>query len=327
MIKINNLVSQKLAIIMKSFFNRQQISQLLSSTEFKEYDFLEVAEGVSTLVYRLVKASRPTYYLRILSQGESVKPQVVVHKQLIDNGLHVPQIIYWRENCKELSGRSCMIVSEIQGRSLEKDQKLLSKAQLTSVLNNAGQELAKINEIRTINYGDLVKVIDRRLTANSLNYAEIAIQDLEDNVQLINQFYPDQIMLVAQAAEMVKENQDYFLQNVKSYLNHGDFDLSHIYQIKGRYTGIIDFGDINGASRFRDLAHYQVFSRLGFDYLLKGYCNYYKLSEQQLQFIKLESLALAIQTWARGIKKQELQSIKSKLIKIGHSYIKDCLGC
>jgi hypothetical protein len=32
----------------------------------------------------------------------------------------------------------------------------------------------------------------------------------------------------------------------RAHLAHGDFDMTHIYQEDGRYTGIIDFGEIRG---------------------------------------------------------------------------------
>jgi aminoglycoside phosphotransferase (APT) family kinase protein len=36
---------------------------------------------------------------------------------------------------------------------------------------------------------------------------------------------------------------------------HGDLDATHSYHQDGRYTGIIDFGEIRGATRCYDLGH------------------------------------------------------------------------
>ena len=42
-----------------------------------------------------------------------------------------------------------------------------------------------------------------------------------------------------------------------AWLAHGDFDCSHIYVADGRYSGIIDFGEIRGANPWYDLAQFR----------------------------------------------------------------------
>ena len=43
-----------------------------------------------------------------------------------------------------------------------------------------------------------------------------------------------------------------------SRLAHGDFDITHIYQRDGRYTGVIDLGEMRGAEPHYDLAYFLV---------------------------------------------------------------------
>jgi len=43
---------------------------------------------------------------------------------------------------------------------------------------------------------------------------------------------------------------------VASHLAHGDFDVTPIFQLEGRYTGLIDFGELRGADTFFDLGHF-----------------------------------------------------------------------
>ncbi len=43
-----------------------------------------------------------------------------------------------------------------------------------------------------------------------------------------------------------------------SRLAHGDFDATHIYQRDGRYTGVIDLGEMRGAEPHYDLAFFLV---------------------------------------------------------------------
>jgi aminoglycoside phosphotransferase (APT) family kinase protein len=43
----------------------------------------------------------------------------------------------------------------------------------------------------------------------------------------------------------------------KSYLVHGDFCLDHIFAFRGRYSGIIDFGDAFAGDPLMDLAYFK----------------------------------------------------------------------
>ena len=52
-------------------------------------------------------------------------------------------------------------------------------------------------------------------------------------------------------------------------LAHGDFDPTHVFAARGRYTGIIDFGEIRGAPTLYDLAHWALQAPV--DRLLAGY--------------------------------------------------------
>jgi Ser/Thr protein kinase RdoA (MazF antagonist) len=72
---------------------------------------------------------------------------------------------------------------------------------------------------------------------------------------------------------------------------HGDFDDSHIFQDKVRFTGIIDFGEIRGSHRLYDLGHYKLHDNYGrFTSLLAGYRTVYPITEED--FIKIDYLAL-----------------------------------
>jgi aminoglycoside phosphotransferase (APT) family kinase protein len=43
-----------------------------------------------------------------------------------------------------------------------------------------------------------------------------------------------------------------------AHLAHGDFDATAIFSAAGRYTGIIDFGEIRGAEPAYDLGHFHL---------------------------------------------------------------------
>ncbi len=42
----------------------------------------------------------------------------------------------------------------------------------------------------------------------------------------------------------------------RAHLAHGDFDISPVFCADGRYTGLIDFGEIRGADPLYDLGHF-----------------------------------------------------------------------
>jgi aminoglycoside phosphotransferase (APT) family kinase protein len=52
-------------------------------------------------------------------------------------------------------------------------------------------------------------------------------------------------------------------------LAHGDFDPTHVFVARGRYTGVIDFGEIRGAPALYDAAHWALYAPA--EPLLAGY--------------------------------------------------------
>jgi hypothetical protein len=60
------------------------------------------------------------------------------------------------------------------------------------------------------------------------------------------------------AIRVLLENGFTLIKRKYAYLAHGDFDLTHIFQRNGHYTGIIDFGEIMGSSPFYDLGHFKL---------------------------------------------------------------------
>src|SRR5207249_1740511 len=78
-------------------------------------------------------------------------------------------------------------------------------------------------------------------------------------------------------------------------LAHGDFDVTHIYQEDGRYTGIIDFGEIRGADAPYDLGHFNLHDgetrpQPVLPYLLEGYSDVVPLPPDHEWRISLLSL-------------------------------------
>jgi len=92
-------------------------------------------------------------------------------------------------------------------------------------------------------------------------------------------------------------------------LAHGDFDASHIYQEDGKYTGIIDFGEIRGASHWYDLGHFHVrdgeaLSYRGLPGLIRGYEESISLPPDYEQHIRFTSILINVRALARSLQKR-----------------------
>src|SRR4029079_14613832 len=76
-----------------------------------------VAEGVSTIVYR-IGSPLHTYYLRICpNAGVSLAAEVAVHRQLAALGLHIPHVLHF-DPLHPIFQRSLMLTTAIPGRAI-----------------------------------------------------------------------------------------------------------------------------------------------------------------------------------------------------------------
>jgi Ser/Thr protein kinase RdoA (MazF antagonist) len=95
----------------------------------------------------------------------------------------------------------------------------------------------------------------------------------------------------------------------QAWLAHGDFDVSHIYQHEGRYSGIIDFGEIRGAHRLYDLGHFYLHDGETLPYLLlpallEGYRDVLPLPPNHERRIALVGLLIGVRALARNVRRR-----------------------
>lgn len=86
---------------------------------------------------------------------------------------------------------------------------------------------------------------------------------------------------------------------------HGDFDVSHMFERDGRYMGIIDFGELRGASPLYDPGHFrahdgETLPQRVLPWLVAGYRDVTPLPGDATQRIHLYSLLLATHWLARS---------------------------
>ncbi len=286
------------AIVPSIHLVHHEVTRLFPHTPLSAIE--RVNEGVSTYVYR-VSTNNETFYLRLLPEiGASFAPEVYVHQLLRSKGVRVPEVLRF-EHRNEVLQLSLMLTTEIKGvhighcASID-DQKTL--------LRQAGRDLAIINSIPVQGFGWIKRDNDEvvQLEAEFPTYRAWIDEQLEDDLallatkQLLNSSDITNIStLLARYNSWLNEEQ--------AYLAHGDFDATHIYQLQGQYTGIIDFGEIRGATTWYDLGHFQLHDgetlpNTVLQYLLEGYQDVTPLPFDYEQRINFASLLIALKMLA-----------------------------
>jgi aminoglycoside phosphotransferase (APT) family kinase protein len=278
----------------------------LAGRLFSHIEAIErVAEGKSTRVY-CIRRAQDNFYLRILPEaGASFAPEALAHTLLREHGALVPEIIYL-EHCNESLQRSVMVTTAIAGQSLAH----ISRGQdIRKIVQAAGRDLALINSIPVAGFGWIKRDGSdaSMLCAEHPTYREFAFEYIEGDLALLRRYGLSQQELAAVHSAL--SHYDAWLDVPQAWLAHGDFDVTHIYHQNGRYTGVIDFGEIRGADPFYDLAHFRLhdgetlpMSLLS--WLLEGYREITSLSSHISQILAFTSLLIAIRTLTRFLNRR-----------------------
>ena len=277
---------------MKSNITINQIKNSVINTPYSGFDIEKVEEGISTDVFRL-SCKNIVYFLRVLPEDEPLEFQLLAHKLILEKGVKIPKIVFSQKQSSKLDKKSFMIVTEIPGKSIS-NSKNLTNGQLADILYETGKELALINSIEVNGIGWIEAVKTNKLVAYSKNYQEFIIHE---NMKRLAELEKEKIIsssIFAKTKNYIETNSNLFNLNENSYLAHGDFGNSHIFQKNAKYSGIIDLGDIRGTTKFHDLAHYYVYHRNELPLLIKGYDSVYKLPIDYIERIKVEALIIAI---------------------------------
>ncbi len=263
-----------------------------------------VQQGVSTHVYR-IRADGRAFYLRVLPEvGASFAPEVLAHRLLRHGDVHVPDVVYFEHRNKVLQ-RSVMVTTEVEGEHIDHS---LPDEVMRQILWEAGRDLALINSIPVEGFGwvkrDRAEVT--RLEAEHRTHREFALEGFEEHVHLLAR---DLLSgrEVQQVWDIVRHF-DPWLDTEQGRLAHGDFDVTHIFQSRGRYTGIIDLGEIRGGDRWYDLGHFRLHDgetipRVLLPYLLEGYRDVAELPPDSEQRVALSSLLIGIPALARRLER------------------------
>jgi len=266
-----------------------------------------VTEGLSTRVYRIHRAGE-TFYLRVLPEvGASFAPEAYAHTLLRARGVKVPEVIYVERYNAALE-RSVMVTTAIVGQHIGHCRDMAAARQ---ALVAAGRDLAIINSVPVDGFGWIARDSGdtTRLEAEFASYRAFAFNQLEENLTLLGASALRPAGIVAVRRTIERYDALFDAEDAgQARLAHGDFDATHIYQQEGRYTGVIDFGEIRGADPCYDLGHVKLHDgeKLSIPmrpYLLEGYACVAPLPADALQRITLTSLIIAIKALSRQIQK------------------------
>ncbi len=264
--------------------------------------FARTETGVSTEVYRIWHDDE-IFYLRLAEEpASSLLPEVQVHTMLHERGVKVPQVVYF-DPFDQDAGRSVMVTTQIRGEHIGHCR---IDTTLAEILREAGRDLAIINSIPITGFGwirrdqshaagfqaehaTLESYVSEHLVAD---LALLGTEVLTTGETTMAHTLIDQVMFMGPAGQ--------------AWLAHGDLDVTHIYQEHGRYTGIIDFGEIRGGGRFYDLGHFNLYDgeRLRgpvLHFLLEGYGEIAPLAPDHAWHIQVWSLLIGIRALARSM--------------------------
>ncbi len=212
--------------------------------------FERTAEGVSTQVYR-VRRDGGLFYLRIAEkESDDLRTDAELHRRLLGLGVSVPDVVYVESFDAGLR-RSVMITTEIEGKPLTASA---SKKEAKAVVRAAGRDIARINQVRVDGFGWVKRDGPRWPPAGVCEtYADFVTSELPQPWPgvLAALFSPKQLAGLEEVIEAEKRR-----DISAASLAHGDFDLTPIYQRAGRYTGLIDFGEVRGTEPLYDLGHF-----------------------------------------------------------------------
>lgn len=275
-----------------------------------------MAEGVSTFVYRITR-ERERFYLRILPEvGASFAPEAHAHAVLRARGVSAPEVLLYEDRHPEI-GLSVMLTTEIPGEPLSC---LAGERARTAILFAAGRELAIINSIPVAGFGWVVRdpTVATALHAELPTARAFLLGDLEDDLALLVRrgLAPADCAAIGRAIERFAP----LLDTPQGWLAHGDFDSTHIYGREGRYTGIIDFGEMRGAERAYDLGHFALRaweanrpSDLGA--LLAGYTAIAPVPDNAMRRIILAALLIGVHALARRLRKRAALVLSDDLLR------------
>lgn len=217
------------------------------------------ARGTSTPVYRLGGGSGAAYLRLGEHRDHRLDVEVEAHRRLRELGVRVPEVVAF-EPFDERLQRPVMVVAALRGTSLAEAPLPSVEAEL--VYREAGRDLARLASLPVDGFGFLQRVSPAVWPPRApYPSAAAALLDGWDAAAI-------EELLGAAAnparAAALRRTRTWAASElgdgVPARLAHGDVDPNHIFHEDGRYTGLIDLGELQGAPLGSDLARVLLWS-------------------------------------------------------------------
>jgi aminoglycoside phosphotransferase (APT) family kinase protein len=200
------------------------------------------------------------------------------------------------------------MTTAIKGRPLSQSPALSVEVR-EAIVAEAGRDLACISSVPVEGFGWVKRDSPetRQLQAPWPTYRAFALAWWEADLAYLARSTLSRTE--AAMLERLISQYDSYLNCEASYLAHGDFDSTHMYQEAGRYTGIIDLGEIRGTDRWYDLGHFHLHNvehlplRLEAA-LVRSYGAIALLPSDYEQRIRFTSLLINVRALARSLQKR-----------------------
>lgn len=185
----------------------------------------------------------------------------------------------------------------------------LSPRMLHAILLEAGRDVALINSIPVDGFGWIQRdqPDSTHLRAELPTFRAFALEYWDADIAYLAQHILSSSEI--HAIEQMCSHYSSWLDETQAYLAHGDFDTTHIFQHNGHYTGIIDFGEIRGATRWYDVAQFHM--RDGeylpctlLSSLLDSYKEVAPLTHGYMNIIRFTALLISVRTLVRTLQKR-----------------------
>ena len=257
-----------------------------------------VEEGISTDIFRL-RSKGSVYYMRILPEaGHNYTPEAEAHRLLRAHGVQVPEVLGWDDH-DPLLERAVMLTTAIPGGPIIPGD---DRAMAQEVMRAAGRDLALIKSIPVAGFGWVEREhVTQSITAEWPTQRAWLMSTWDADLAYLEEAALSHTQVTTLRA-IVAEH-DAWLDTPQACLAHGDFDTTHIFHEHGRYTGIIDFGEIRGTDPYYDLGHFLVHDgerlpQMLFPALLTGYAEFAPHAEPMLPQIRFTRMLIAVRKLA-----------------------------
>lgn len=250
----------------------------------------DVSTGKGSIILRISRSEHPSF-----------ETEEWAIRQCQALGLPVPKVLYVDQERVDGQSLSFSVETKLPGESLDDLLRhgKLSKGQLSGVLRQAGELLARIHTIKIEGFGG----IDKEGKGEFRSFADY----MKDKIKKAKRLFEvaEKIKVnpgdISEAIKIIDSHRDFYGSVKESVLLHNDYSPKHILVEGGRITGLIDFETVIAGSPLLEFTRWEYY--FGEDYplklLLDGYSDKQIFDDKFGERISLFRLAfgLDIMNW------------------------------